>query len=281
MDYSTRLRNDLKAQRKRQIRLEARTEKEFEKFCTKYHRWVEDERNANRAPLTILAEGDSWFRYPVGFGVIYQLEKLLDLEILNLASAGDESGDMLSIRQKKRLVRELKSGPARRMKYDYLLFSAGGNDLVGADRFHKWLHPYVPGMKASDVINSRALGIAFAMLELNYNELIEIRDTHSPSTKLVFHSYDLAIPDGRGVCGRGPWMKPGLDLRNIPDKLRREVVALFLKEFDQTLRAIAQSHANIIVIETQGTLVDSEWANELHPRNVGFKKIAQQFALSL
>ena len=99
MDYSTRLSNDLKAQRKRQIRLEVRTEKERDKLCSKYHSWVADERKASRAPLTILAEGDSWFRYPVGFGLIYHLEKLLGLEILNLASAGDETGDMLSIKQ--------------------------------------------------------------------------------------------------------------------------------------------------------------------------------------
>jgi hypothetical protein len=281
MDYSTRLKNDIKSQRRREIRLEARTNKQLDKFCDGYHSWIADERKAKRAPKTILAEGDSWFRYPAGLGVISQLENLLGIEILNLASPGDETGDMLSIRQKRRLIRELKHGPARRMKYDYLLFSGGGNDLVGIDRFHKWLNPYVKGMTASQVINPKALKVAFGMLELNYNELIELRDKHSPATKLVFHSYDLAIPDGRGVCGKGPWMKPGLVERKVPAKLRREVVAVFLKEFDNLLRKIAVKHKGIIVIKTQGTLIDSEWANELHPRNKGFKKIAKLFAAAL
>jgi hypothetical protein len=42
---------------------------------------------------------------------------------------------------------------------------------------------------------------------------------------------------------------------------------------------IAKRHGNIIVFETQGTLKYSEWANEPHPRNVEFKKIAKLFAV--
>ena len=283
MDYSKRLKNDLKANRKRQIRIEARTDKEVQKFCAKYRQWVTKERKARgKPPVTIIAEGDSWFRYPAGLGVVSQLENLLRVEILNLASHGDETGDMLSIKQKKRLIRELKSGPARRMKYDYLLFSGGGNDLVGIDRFHKWLHPYRKGMTAKQVINHKALDMAFSLIELNYNELIGIRDTHSPKTQLVFHSYDRSIPNGKGVCGLGPWLKPGLVERKVPTEvLRREVVEVFLGEFAKLLNKIAAKNKNITVVDTQGTLIDSEWHNELHPRNVGFRKIAKLFAAAL
>jgi hypothetical protein len=44
-------------------------------------------------PLQILAEGDSWFDYPVPFfggGIIPRLQSLLGVPILNLAKAGDE-----------------------------------------------------------------------------------------------------------------------------------------------------------------------------------------------
>ena len=281
MDYSKRLKNDLKANRRRQIRVSARTEKEVNKFGPKYREWVARERKARNKPLTILAEGDSWFRYPAGLGVISQLENFLRIEILNLAWHGDETNDMLSIKQKKRLIRELRSGPARRVKYDYLLFSGGGNDLVGADRFHKWLHPYKKGMTANQVINTKALNFALGLIELNYNELIALRDTYSTKTQLVFHSYDYAIPNGKGVCGLGPWLKPGLVERKVPVSLRREVVKILLEEFAKLLDRLAANNSNIIVVKTQGTLEDSEWHNELHPRNVGFRKIAKLFAAAL
>ncbi|MEM7360100.1 MAG: hypothetical protein AAF431_13445 [Pseudomonadota bacterium] len=278
MELPKRLRNDLNKHRKRQIRIDARIDRESERQCDDYRCWFDEQVKAKRGtPITIMAEGDSWFKYVVGRAIISQLERLLNTRILNLASPGDETKDMLSIRQKRRLARELKRGPARRKKYDYLLFSGGGNDLVGIDRFHKWLKPYQTGMTAKQVINRPALKVALDMIELNLHELLEIRDQNSPKTTVIMHAYDFAIPDGRGVCGRGPWMKPGLEFRGVPVRLRKEVVKLFLLEYDKLLKNFAKNNQRVRIVQTQGTLVESEWANELHPRNVGFRKIAKLF----
>jgi hypothetical protein len=192
----------------------------------------------------------------------------------------DEVRDMLTIKQRKRLIRELRSGPARRKKYDYFLFSGGGNDLVGIDRFYKWLNPYNEGMEAADCINKSTLRHALSLLEAGYREIIDIRNSYSPKTTLLFHGYDFAIPNGKGVCGKGPWLEPGLKERKIPPKLRREVVRLFLKEFEKLLRELAKEE-NVVLVETQGTLSDAEWANELHPKNSGFKKIARLFVTAI
>jgi len=278
MEYSKRLQTDLKKQVRSNIRLNARTDREIDKFCENYRSWVQEQKRAGEKPITIIAEGDSWYRYVIGKAVIFHLEKQLNIEILNLASPGDEVSDMLSLEQKKRLVRELKRGPARRQKYDFLLFSGGGNDLVGVDRFYKWLHPYKKGMTAKQLINRKTLKAAFELLSFDYEQLIEARTQHSPNTHIIVHGYDFAIPTGRGVCGRGPWLKPGLERRNIPAKLRREVVQEFLKTFDRLLNRLANKHGNMSVVQSQGVLSDKHWANELHPTNTGFKKIANEFA---
>ena len=169
------------------------------------------------------------FRYPLGRAVISQLEALLRVEILNLAAHGDETGDMLSIKQKERLINELRRGPAKGVKFDALLFSGGGNDLVGKDRFHKWLHPYRKGMSTDKLINTKALNTVFAMITLNFEELISIRDQYSPKTKILLNAYDFATPDGRKACWLGPWMRPGLKIRKIPKSLRAKVVKYFCK----------------------------------------------------
>ncbi len=233
---------------------------------------------------TILAEGDSWFRYVVGFAVIWHLEKKLRVPILNLATPGDEASEMLSEDQRGRLRRELRRGPALRRRYDFLLFSGGGNDLLANDRLRRWLNDYTPGMTAKQVVNGKALDVVLAMLELNYRELIALRDKHSPTTHLVLHTYDFAVPNGTKVCGLGPWLKPSLVARMVPAALRQEVVKELLLRFRQRLQAVVASSAsrsNISIVDTQGALTAKDWENEIHPTKHGFGLIADRFAAHL
>lgn len=118
--------------------------------------------------------------------MIVQLEKLLNINIQNLASPGDEAREMLSPKQLTRLAKLLKRGPTKGWKYDCMLFSGGGNDLIGKDQFHKWLNPYKKGMTAMEVLNQTAIKGAFIVLEESYIELIEIRDANSPKTHGIY-----------------------------------------------------------------------------------------------
>lgn len=242
-------------------------------FGQNYRQRIDDER---RAP-TILAEGDSWFRYVIGHAIIWNLELLLDLEILNLAWPGDEAKEMLTGRQRARLIHALRKAPAVRQKFDFLLFSGGGNDLVGRDVFHLWLHHYETGMVAEECINEDALNVAFNLLKLKYEDLIEIRNKYSKTTKIIFNTYDYAIPDGRKACGLGPWLQPGLKLRRIPERLRRDVVKVFLSRYRGLMLELSQQHERVLIADTQNTLQDQHWENELHPTKIGFKKIAQVY----
>lgn len=264
---------------RKRVQLQRRMDRDLEKTIESYRAWYSSQRAQGFEPVTIVAEGDSWFRYVVGRAVVWQLEKKMKVEILNLAQPGDEACEMLTGKQRKKLERILRQGPAARKKYDFLLFSGGGNDLVGKDTFHKWLHPYENGMSAEDVLNEVTLGKALALLDVHYRELIEIRNARSRKTHLVFHGYDFAYPNGKGVCWLGPWLEPGLKLRKVPTKkLRREVVALFLKRFNDFLLSLSTEYERIVVVPTQGTLeTEDEWANELHPKNPGFAKIADRF----
>lgn len=281
MEYSARLKNDLKRQIRSSVRTEARIEREIEGGIEAYREWITSEEQLGRKPLSVIAEGDSWFRYIIGKAVIYYLEKELKTNILNLAYPGDEVREMLTGKQKARLERELKRGPSKRKKYDIFIFSGGGNDLVGKDRFYKWLHDYEKGMTAKQVLNRAALKTAFDNLAIGYNEVIRIRDKYSPSTQIIFHGYDFSIPDGRGVCGKGPWLQPGLKQRKVPLKLRHDVVKEFMREFDQFLGKITKNSELVKVIPTQGTLTKMQWANELHPTKTGFKKIAELFKMEI
>lgn len=277
MEYPDKLQAQYKSHFRQRAMIERSAEREVKKSCEKYHQWCDDQKKHNNKPLTILAEGDSWFKYVIGKAVVFQLEKLLKVNIQNLASPGDEVSEMLNPIHLKRLAVLLKRGPTKGWKYDCMLFSGGGNDLVGKDRFHKWIHPYKRGMTAKQLLNQKTISGALSLLEASYLELISIRDANSPKTHLFFHSYDFVIPDGRRACWLGPWMEPGLVFRKVPKGKRKEVVQLFLEQFDQRLAKIAKNNQRVTVIQTQGTLGIKDWANELHPTNSGFRKIAKVF----
>jgi glucose dehydrogenase len=111
--------------------------------------------------------------------------------------------------------------------------------------------------------------------------LIDLRDNLSSSTHLVFHGYDFAIPDGRGVCHLGPWLKPTFDLRKFPTLAARQaVVEAMLRQFAALLTSLAaQPQKKVTFINGQGTLAPqtSSWHNELHPSKTGFNTFADIF----
>lgn len=53
--------------------------------------------------------------------------------------------------------------------------------------------------------------------------------------------------------------------------------AKHLDGYAQKLIAATSSHQNLHFVDTRGTLVPEEWANELHPTPAGFNKLAKKW----
>jgi hypothetical protein len=47
------------------------------------------------------------------------------------------------------------------------------------------------------------------------------------------------------------------------------------------MKEFQAQNRNIVYIETQGTLKDDEWGDELHPTTAGFKRVAAKFQNAL
>lgn len=235
-------------------------------------------------PLQILAEGDSWFKYPVplfGGGIIPRLEDRLGVPILNLAKAGDEVRYMLGVEERAVLTQHLTDGSPAGGHWDVMLFSGGGNDIVD-NPMALWVKDFDPHIPVASHINQPRFSAALALVRAGYEDLIGLRDRLSPGTHLIFHGYDFAIPDGRGICFLGPWLRPTFDLRKFPNlAAMQEVVKAMLKQFAAMLTSLASP--NVTFINTQGTLVPqtASWHNELHPQRAGFGTFADLFQQKL
>ncbi len=237
------------------------------------------------APLQIFAEGDSWFDYPIPFfggGIIPRLENRLGVPILNLAKAGDEVRYMLGVEERKLLTKYLTDGCPAGGAWDALVFSGGGNDIAD-NPMALWVRDWDPNNTPAGHIHQQRFDAALALVRAGYEDLIALRNKLSPDTHLIFHGYDFAIPDGRGVCFLGPWLKPTFDLRQFPtQRAGQEVVKAMLQQFAVMMADLA-TRPKVTFLPSQGTLPPqtSSWHNELHPSRDGFEKFADIFYLKL
>ena len=231
-------------------------------------------------PLQVFAEGDSWFDYPVPFfggGIVPRLEDKLGVPILYLAKAGDEVRYMLGVEERKLLIQQFTNGCPAGGPWDAMLFSGGGNDIVD-NPMALWIRDFNAGVPPSALIHQARFDAALTLVRAGYEDLIALRDALSPQTHLFFHGYDFAIPDGRGVCFLGPWLKPTFDLRGFPSQASRfDVMKVMLAKFAQMLGTLTSP--TVTFIDGQGTLTPqpSSWHNELHPSKAGFNAFAALF----
>jgi hypothetical protein len=246
--------------------------------------------------IGIVAEGDSWFSYPrkwILFGadmnVLHHLsdkfERTNTVNLLKLSSNGDEAVNMTSGDQFKKLYKILKKNQPH---IKILLFSGGGNDIVGKNDMLPLLNEYTQGMSALDCINIERFEHKLTAIELSYRRLIDLCKDVIPNAKIVTHTYDIVKPqdDGAeffwGLIKTKPWIYPYLVRRSIPADLHLPIVEHLLGTFGQRLIALAKEPSvrnHIVVVNTQGTLRPghkTDWENEIHPTRSGFKRITRK-----
>lgn len=240
-------------------------------------------------PLSLIAQGDSWFDYPLPIlapsdVIAHLLSMPLSPTILSLAHYGEAAEDMLGLR-KLRMLKEQLEDVEHNGAFDAILFSGGGNDLVG-DQFRLWINDSttVAGDAAKALREDRTADI-LGVVQAAYEDLAAMRDKIAAeqhrSIPIFVHAYDYAIPSGIGVCGVGPWIKPGLDDHGWDPEVGQRIVRSLLVEFNERLTSFAANTADFVVVPTQGTLSASQWANELHPTPDGFAAITAKFVTAL
>jgi len=243
------------------------------------------------ARTNLVAEGDSWFAYPpkgLLFGrpsnVISHLRRKRRFNLLQLASSGDEAVEILSGRSKLRLIEAIQRFPVH-----CLLFSGGGNDLVGRYDFDFFLRGGVDSDDWSDYLHHERLDRRIAQVHAAYADLLDFCTAYSrnPGIRVLTHTYDYAIPDPKGaefvggllkIRGGRSWIYPYLRAKNVPRRFDRTLVRYLIDRLAECLLALEASHPERLrVADTRGSLDPAkDWLNEIHPTSKGFDKIANR-----
>ncbi|MDF2180196.1 hypothetical protein P2G88_18225 [Aliiglaciecola sp. CAU 1673] len=245
--------------------------------------------------IGIVAEGDSWFAYPrkwIAMGadvnVLHHIEERVEntdkVNLLRLACNGDEAVQMLSGRQKETLVGVLEKSAAH---IQLLLFSGGGNDIVGKRDMPALLNRYQNGFSAEQCINRTRFDMTLQAVMLAYQQLLALRQDIIPHASIITHTYDIAQPVDQGaeffwgLIKTKPWIYPYLVEKQIPPTLHLDIVRILLGTFKDKLMQLAkspQAQGQLKVVDTQGILRASntdDWLNEIHPTTQGFRKITK------
>lgn len=264
-------------------------------------------RKINRGSIdkVILAEGDSWFEYPVFIKeIIDQLNKRKRYAVYSLAYGADWISNILYEQQ---YIEKLSL-----LNPDVFLISGGGNDIVGGYR----LAQLVKKRKIIDVpggvdLSTKEGKLQFANLcfndefkallwlfKLQYHLLFRSikENTHKFSDlKIITQGYDYAIPSskkGFGLnvfrfmqpltnwfVGNGKWLNKPLLLRGYQDKEQRTAIVYGMIEyFNEVLIEVGNEYENVFHVDSRGSVnAKRGWYNELHPHSYEFKKIANTF----
>ena len=234
-----------------------------------------------------LCFGDSWLQYPPHPTDLHkQLRRLFrHTAFLNESRPGRESAEI------KALMPRLRALLAE-FRFDVLVVSMGGNDVVGnelAEYVKTAEEPQSPanvdwGVVPPEVRDHIRLGgfdLALRYLVDDYRRVIAVRDAAAPECEIVAHNYDYVWPDGRAfkLAGvkAGPWIKPQLDAVGLTGIAAQRVVSSWLiDQFTRVMTALVSQTPRMRLIDARGTLARNQWANEIHPTESGFRKLAEQ-----
>ncbi|WP_161889862.1 hypothetical protein [Pontibacter russatus] len=240
----------------------------------------------------VVAEGDSWFSYPVVKDVIDHLRQM-GYAIKRHSKPGDTLENMVygtDFAIATRVHRANNFGPVsmretlrsiENLKPKFVLLSAGGNDVVGSELV-QYLHHKRSGLPLfreaffRDSVNGYIRSAIVSFLEQVWQE--------DPEIHVLMHGYDYAIPNGTqyelaGIRFSGPWVLPAfarkaITARSEQDRIIRRLVDIY----NELLIGLGHLYPNFHHIDLRGRFPDeAQWHNEIHLRKEGFEQVARLY----
>jgi len=251
----------------------------------------------------LVAQGDSWFDYLPGHDIIDYLRGKHGHKIENLAVGGSTLNEIVYGPVPENFFGVPQSGEVdrstelvatiQRVRPQGLLLSGGGNDIAGPE-FFQFINNALSGLGNP---NARVLdGVLNETLEKAYQDMIGLclraGDDLYSGLKIFIHGYDYPWPDGRGVTIFnlvGPWFDETFNQKHYPYKTEEDLLTRFnivkicIDLFNGMLGDLEKIFpARVFHVDLRGLLHSrDEWANELHPKNLGFEKLADKINLIL
>lgn len=238
----------------------------------------------------LVAEGDSWFDYP-GSDILDWLQQF-GYDVESVARAGDRAEMMAFGRgQLDKFAAALEKVIGRGETPKAVLLSAGGNDIAGREFGFLLNHAGSPrqGINESIVTGVIDERVADAYLHIIARVTAICERMLGTKVPILIHGYGHVVPDGDGVLGGwgplpGPWLRPGFIEKGFDDLAANTLLMKkLMNRFNDMLQNVAGQFQHVKYVNLRDVLpaTKSVWANELHPKEKGFKLAAEKLAALL
>lgn len=256
-----------------------------------------------RDDFDLIAEGDSWFnlsRLRLGYNDLIDVlndlydDKKFKYSILNIAQYG-ETLDTIAYGYVDEYRNYQPPGfdevvrLAKRIKPAGLLFSAGGNDIVGPE-FKMMLNHARSGRSAlrNDIVNY----IIHDYIKKTYIDCAERLWAVSNATKVFVHGYANAFPSGIGykICTpfvcitlAGPWLLPSFLEKGYKAADRRKIIIDLMNEFNLMLQSLVECDSRFVYVDFRTKIGEKQehWDDELHLGNKALEIAGKYFATEI
>lgn len=244
----------------------------------------------------MLIEGDSWTHHPQVNNLCGQIEefKSHDYLMLNLSTVGDTATEIFDtsgkqVKKLKKLLGNSRWGPSE--GFHLIVFSAGGNDIVGDDlKTNGYVIPWTEaGNRRGEKLLTEEFDEQVEKVANHYRGILEfIRNSELNSdTPVITHGYSYLKPRRVGTH-LGPfsfsdgWVKKHLDdVYGIPDRFQYDLVCAMLDRFYEALSELESEFDRFLVADTRRVLLKNGkpdlrlWHDEIHPNSRGFRRVAE------
>jgi hypothetical protein len=190
------------------------------------------------------------------------------------------------------------------LRWDAILLSGGGNDLIDAAGVGPEQTPQMrlfatpqergPGPLQPDAYVSKPGWTTFAdHLTAVFDRLVQARDRDkNRGVPLVFHTYAPLMPrPAPAGLGFGPWLAPSLQRFSVPQSDWLGVATALIDRLAALLQSIVAQHtaadpncelhlvdtrtAGLQMADAGSTGVSGDFQNEIHLTNGGYRKVGQ------
>jgi hypothetical protein len=260
--------------------------------------------DVNRFDRKYLAQGDSWFS--IGHVPFWSTTNLLQQTVLSrsalavsCASPGVWLSHMTDTSTAQVFLNLLNGNIA--WKWDALLISGGGNDLIAAASVNKSEDASLRLFLGSNEWGAQADATRY-LSEAGWNtftahmsDVLDILLTQRDKSinagiPLLLHTYDYVTPrNAPAGPGMGPWLYKAMnDMYAVPAADWNALADALINRLAEMWLALAAKNAgrNIRIVDSRGsttradagtTSVSGDWENEIHPTPHGYTLLAQRW----
>jgi hypothetical protein len=223
----------------------------------------------------LLADGDSWFSYPIHSNLIDWIVGRSSYAVKRCERSGDTLETIVGT---GRYVRWLDTE-----KPLCLLLSGGGDDLAREPWVQRMFRAPDGSGDPRQMLVANVWQEQLDQFESQFERLV----SSVGGTPVLAHGYDFFTPSTKAVrvLGfplTGPWIHPFMVSAGIDQAADQAAVArVVVNDFNDLLARLAARHPNFHHADLRGNITAQDWVNEIHPNSQGFRWLADAYSSCL